>query len=118
MRLPLALLAIAAVLVPATSADARRKATKSEKRAISEIFNAPPKCSKVFVSTVDAHWASYQFNAAKIDVSPCEQVAADGIAVVRKSGGRWRFVTAGSSFECPVPDVPRKVAKDLHVRCH
>lgn len=117
MRKPLALLTLVATLVPVAAADARRKATKSEKRAIARVFNAPPKCAKVFISTVDRRWASYQFNAKKIDVSPCEQAAADGIAVLRKRNGRWRFVTAGSSFECPVPDVPKRIARDLRVRC-
>ena len=32
-------------------------------------------------------------------------------------GGAWRFVTAGSSFDCPVPDVPRRIAKDLKIPC-
>lgn len=115
MRILIALLALSALLV--SSADARRPATKSEKRAISQFFNAPPKCAKIFVSTVDERWASYRFNANKIDVSPCDQVAADGTAVLRKRRGEWRFVTSGSSFDCPVPDTPRKVAKDLRIPC-
>ena len=113
-----AVVTVAFVALLVGSADARRPATKSEKRAISKTFNAPPKCAKIFVSTVDQHWASYQFNAKKIDVSPCDQVAADGIAILRKREGRWKFVTAGSAFDCPVPDTPRKVAKDLRVPCH
>ena len=111
------LLALATCLAVATSADARRKATAKEKRQIAQIFNAPPKCSKVYISTVNERWGSYQFDHRKIDVEPCDQVAADGIAIVRKRNGRWRFVTAGSSFECPVPDVPRRVAKDLRIPC-
>lgn len=117
MRSSLALLLLIAVLVPATGADARRKPSKSEKQAIAEVFNAPPKCAKVFISTVDQQWATYQFNAKKINVSPCEQVAADGVAILKKKGGQWRIVTAGSAFECPISDVPPKVVKDLHVRC-
>lgn len=112
-----ALIAVALVALLAGTADARRPATKSEKRKIAEIFNAPPKCAKIFVSTVDEHWASYRFNAKKIDVSPCDQVAADGTAILRKRGGAWKFVTAGSDFECPVPDTPPAVARDLQVRC-
>ena len=118
MRSALLLTLTAVLLLPVATADARRKATRSEKRAISQVFNAPPKCGKVFVSTVNERWATYQFNHRKIDVSPCEQVAADGVAILKKKRGRWRMVTAGSAFECPVPDTPRKIAKDLRVRCH
>jgi hypothetical protein len=34
----------------------------------------------------------------------------------RKTGG-WKFVVAGSSFECPVPRVPPAVVKDLDIPC-
>jgi hypothetical protein len=113
------LLAALACLTVATTADARRKANRSEKKAIAQRFNAPPKCAKVFVSTVNEHWASYQFNPRKIDVKPCDQVAADGIAILhRKHRSDWRLVTAGSDFTCPVPRVPVRVAEDLRVPCH
>lgn len=117
MRTTVAAVLTAALLLPAATADARRKPTRSEKRAIAEVFDAPPKCAKVFISTVDERWATYQFNHRKIDVSPCDQFVADGVAILKKKRGRWRMVTAGSSFECPVPDVPRRIVKDLHVRC-
>ena len=116
-RLPLVVICLTVLLV--SSADARRQATRSEKRAIAEVFNAPPKCGKFWVSTVAEHWATYRFNPNKIDVKPCDQVAADGVAIVRRKHARdWRFVTAGSAFDCPVPDTPRKVARDLRVECH
>lgn len=117
MRAILSLLAVAALLVPVASADARRKPSKGEKRAIAEVFNAPPKCAKVFVSTVDETWATYQFNANKFEDKTCQQVAADGVAILKRKRGQWRIITAGSAFECPIPGVPPEIVKDLRVRC-
>ena len=47
----------------------------------------------------------------------CADYAADGVAIFKHRRGKWRFVTAGSSFDCPVPDVPRRIAKDLRIAC-
>jgi hypothetical protein len=48
----------------------------------------------------------------------CRRWAADGVAVYkRRTSGGWRFVTAGSAFDCPVPKVPPKVVDDLHIHC-
>ncbi len=117
MRLSLVAVLIAALFVG--SADARRKATKPEKRAIAQVFNAPPKCAKIHISTVNQRFATYRFNPRKFNVKPCEQVAADGVAILKqRRSGRWRIVTAGSAFDCPVPKTPRKVVKDLRVQCH
>jgi len=120
MRLARPLLIALAVLLPLTgvaSAEARRKATHAERAAIAAKFDAPPKCAKVFVSTVDRHWASYRFDGRTFDDPDCRPVAADGVAILQRRNGRWRMVTAGSSFDCPVPRTPPKVAADLRVRC-
>ena len=120
MRLARPLLIALAVLLPLTgaaSAEARRKATHAERAAIAAKFDAPPKCAKVFVSTVDRHWASYRFDWRTFDDPDCRPAAADGVAILQRRNGRWRMVTAGSSFDCPVPRTPPKVAADLRVRC-
>ena len=61
MRTTVAAGLTAALLLPAATADARRKATGGEKRALPQAFNWPPKCAKVFIATVDQRWATYRF---------------------------------------------------------
>jgi hypothetical protein len=38
--------------------------------------------------------------------------------VLHRKHGRWKTVTAGSSFDCPIPDVPKRIVKDLKLRCY
>jgi hypothetical protein len=50
----------------------------------------------------------------------CAKYAANGISIFHYRAGRWRFVTAGSSFvnsdgTCGVPHVPRAVIKDFRL---
>jgi hypothetical protein len=47
----------------------------------------------------------------------CADHVADGVAIFKRRDGTWRFVTAGSSFDCPVPKVPRRIAQDLEILC-
>jgi hypothetical protein len=74
----------------------------------------PKRCVRVRISTVDQRWARANIRARK---ASCAEHAADGVAVFKRRGGSWRFVTAGSSFDCPVPDVPRRIARDLKIPC-
>jgi hypothetical protein len=107
-------LLLAGALVPAL-AQADRAPTKREKAAIARAADVPKRCLRVRVSTVNRRWASaYRRNARE----GCERWQADGVAVFkrRKTGG-WKFVVAGSSFECPVPRVPPAVVKDLDIPC-
>jgi hypothetical protein len=62
----------------------------------------------------DRHWASY-----RVDGRTFDDPAADPppYAILQQRNGRWRMVTAGSSFDRPVPKTPPKVAADLRVRC-
>jgi hypothetical protein len=106
------------LLLGAGSAEARRKPTTAERAAIAARFHAPPKCATVWISTVDHHWATYHFDDAKYKDPDCQPVAADGVAILHFTKGRWRTVTAGSSFTCPVPKTPAKIVKDLHVSCY
>lgn len=71
-------------------------------------------CLRVYVSTVEPSWATIQF----VYVPRCEQQDANGVAVMHRTQGRWRFVTAGSAFTCPIPGhIPRRVQRDLKLSC-
>jgi hypothetical protein len=41
------------------------------------------------------------------------------VVVLKHKGNHWKFVTAGSSFNCPdlYSQVPRKVVEDLGIDC-
>jgi hypothetical protein len=105
------------LVVSVGSAEGRRKATAKERAAIAARFDAPAKCARIWVSTVDRHWATYAFDGTKYQDADCKPAASDGVAILRFRKGAWRIVTAGSSFGCPVPKTPAKVVKDLHVKC-
>jgi hypothetical protein len=112
-RLVLTLFAAALVLPAVAVAD--RAPTKAEATAIATAAKVPARCLKTRVSTVNTNYASsYRRNLRK----GCKAYQADGVAVFkRKQDGAWKFVTAGSAFTCPVPHVPKRVAKDLGIEC-
>lgn len=105
---------VALAAVPAL-AQADRAATKSEAAAIAAAATVPASCLNIHVSTVNEAFASVHIRNGK---ASCRKFQADGVAVYKKNGARWKFVTAGSSFSCPVPKVPRAVARDLGITCH
>ncbi len=105
------------LLVTAASATAQRRPTAGERRAIAKTFDVPAECVKIRVSTVNERWARMHFKGRKFDDPDCRPHAADGIVILRRKGGKWQFVTVGSSFDCPVPDTPPRVAKDLRIPC-
>lgn len=70
-------------------------------------------CQVVTISTVNRSYASLTW-PAKLS-APCERVAANGVVLMRESAGGWGFITAGSSFKCPIKGVPTKVGYDLRV---
>ncbi|MQA74915.1 MAG: hypothetical protein GEU88_11340 [Solirubrobacterales bacterium] len=116
-------LAAAVALVAATAVQADRKPTDKQARAIAKVMDLPAKCARIRVSTRTPRpkWAALTWRPGP----GCEPFAADGVAVVKKKRragrpARWRFVTAGSAFECPglYRDVPRRVARDLGIDCH
>lgn len=110
--LPYAVLLLA--LVPAAPAAADRPATKRERAQVAKAIGVPERCARVRVSTVSRRWSAARMRVRK---ASCRRYAADGVAVFRKRRSGWRFVTAGSSFDCPVPDVPRRIARDLRIPC-
>jgi hypothetical protein len=111
-------LTVVAALSLVAMASADRKPTSKERSQIAAVADLPPKCARVRVSTVTKKpkWGSVSWRNGG---SECEPLAANGVTVVKKSHGHWRFVTAGSSFTCTelYAKVPRAVAKDLKISC-
>ncbi|MDX6607667.1 MAG: hypothetical protein QOD14_2207 [Solirubrobacterales bacterium] len=119
MRLiALVVLAAAATLAVVGVASADRKPTSMERIQIATVVHLPAKCARVRVSTQTRKpkWGSVSF---KPGLSDCEPLASNGVTVVKKTAGRWRLVTAGSSFDCAglYAKVPEAVARDLGIKC-
>ena len=117
---PLAVVAIALVaLASAAVVSADRRATHDERRAIAKVVDLPTKCTKARVATVtpEPKWASASWKPHPKD--KCAPYARDGVAVLKLKREHWKFLTAGSSFDCPAlyRDVPREVADDLGIDC-
>jgi hypothetical protein len=117
----LGVLALAVFAVPAL---ARRPANVSQRARITFAEQGrgfPARCGKVWISTVDSTWASWQF----LNAPGCESYGSDGIGILHVERHRWIQVTAGSAFRCPIqsypgqPHVPNRVAHDLirYIQC-
>jgi hypothetical protein len=109
---------LAAVLLIGGVASADRKPTKKEHHQVAKAAKFPPRCTRVRVSTVvtSPKWASLSWKPGR----NCLKFAADGVAILKKRpGGHWKFVTAGSSFDCgPLyAQVPQAVVQDLGITC-
>jgi hypothetical protein len=99
-------------------AQADRKPTTKERIQIASVIHLPVACARARVATTSRKpkWATVSW----IDGgSQCAPLASNGVTIVHKTSGRWRFVTAGSSFSCSelYDQVPRPVAKDLRIKC-
>jgi hypothetical protein len=110
---------VLAACVPA-AAGARRGAHGRQEAAVLQAArfgrNAPQKCYHVYVSTVSSSWATATFAGSL--AGGCSRVASNGVVVVHFKQGRWHFVTAGSSFGCPIPGhIPSRVQRDLKLTC-
>jgi hypothetical protein len=116
-RLATALLLVAMLAFPAV-VQAERKPTTKEKAQIASIVHLPAVCARVRISTTSKKpkWGSVSWHRAG---SQCEPLASNGVTIVKKSAGRWRFITAGSSFDCKdlYEKVPKQVVMDLRIRC-
>jgi hypothetical protein len=114
-RLTLAAIAALLLCIPAV-AHADRAPTKRERVGVAKAIGVPKRCLATRISTVNKRWSRTRIRNEK---RSCLDHAADGVAIYkrRKGNNKWRFVTAGSSFECPVPDVPRRIANDLRIPC-
>jgi ribosomal protein S14 len=107
------------VVLPA-AAIAHRRATKRERTAIlaavvhqHQLSKAQAACQVVTVSTVNQRFAALAWPAHLSRA--CVRVAANGVIIEHRTTHGWRFVTAGSSFRCPIKGVPGAVARDLGV---
>jgi hypothetical protein len=113
------IVALALALVIVGTAQADRKPSPKERRAVAAVVKLPPECALVRISTVTKKpkWASVRFKPGR---SECEPLASDGVTVATKKNGHWRFVTAGSDFGCSdlSRDVPQAVVEDLGISCH
>jgi hypothetical protein len=113
--LRLAGLLVAALVVAApAAADASRKPTRQEARGVAKKMGVPVRCATIRVSTVSERWASARIKLAD---KRCERWAVDGMAIFKRRRRAWRFVVAGSAFDCPVRQVPRRVQRDLKIPC-
>ena len=110
--------ALVIALLAAAPASADRKPTAKEKAQIASVVHLPVVCAKVRVSTVTkkAKWGSVEFHRGG---SQCDPLASNGVTIAKKTQGRWRFVTAGSSFSCSElnEEVPEAIYKDLGIKC-
>jgi hypothetical protein len=109
---------VVAALLVAGVANADRKPSHKEKVRMARVVDLPAKCATVRVSTETKKpkWGSVSFRPGPKD---CNPFASNGVTVVRKSVGHWRFVTAGSSFDCSslYAQVPKSVVADLGISC-
>jgi hypothetical protein len=120
----LALVAVVAAY-PAV-ALAHKAPTQTQKTALTRAFSAyvhasvPAHCLKYEVSTANRAWAEVEFDGVTHGklVNSCAKYASNGEVIFHFKGGKWRFVTAGSSFvnsngTCGVPGVPKPVVADF-----
>jgi hypothetical protein len=112
---------VAACLLPGI-AVARRLARPAEKTAILVAARRAhqlgsrltARCLNVYVSTVDATWATVGFRY----VNSCLSQSGNGVIIMHHTAGRWRFIVAGSAIYCPLPGhIPPRVQRDLRLVC-
>jgi hypothetical protein len=113
-RRALFLCTIAIIVLAPAVALARRHPNTGERAAIAKRMQIPGECAVIWISTVDRNWASFTTSHKQ----SCIAHAANGIAVLHHRHGRWHLAFEGSDIPCPVPHVPARVAKDLHVHCN
>ena len=103
----------------AAAADARRRATRGERIAITTVvkrtnLNAPARCFplSIAISTVNRNYASAEFRP----IVSCRAQVGDGIFVLRRvRRGVWRILSTGSEHSSR--EAPRGVIRDLLGSC-
>lgn len=119
-RLTIAL-TLAVMLAAPAGAVAKRIVTGSTKmaivRTVPTALPTPLRCLVVYVTTKDGgNWATMGFNNAMLH--SCIRWAANGVAIVHRVDGRWRFVGAGSAeIPCGRLGIPVAVRQDLGLPC-
>jgi len=120
------LLVLAALAVCPAVALAHTAPTQSQRTALTQAFDryvhaaVPAHCLRDEVSTANRAWAEVEFfGVARGKLIPsCAKFASNGEVIFHDRNGKWRFVTAGSSFEnsngtCGARGVPKAVMADF-----
>ncbi|HTX08303.1 MAG TPA: hypothetical protein VME22_06805 [Solirubrobacteraceae bacterium] len=127
MRYVRPLIVLVGLLGFPAAAVASAPATQSQKRALEKALGdgqVPARCLTARISTANRSFAEIYFTglwgAPRPMPSGCEKYAANGVSIFRYRAGRWRGVTAGSSFVtssggCRVPHVPKPVIEDFRL---
>jgi len=128
MRYAKLLVLTAVVAAYPAVALAHKAPTKTQRTALSQAFNryvhasVPAHCLKYEVSTANRAWAEVEFDGVTHGklVPSCAKFASNGEVIFHFKGGKWRFVTAGSSFEnsngtCGARGVPASVVADFRL---
>lgn len=119
MKLLVVAICLGLLAVPGL-AFGRRRASRSERAAVvraaerqGDIGRQQAPCVVIYVSNVNRAWSSLSF--PEKPSRACLPFEANGVSLYHWSHGRWRFVTAGDEFRCPIGGVPSRVAHDLRV---
>jgi hypothetical protein len=77
----------------------------------------PEHCLFAQVTTKDGgNWAEVGFNGPQY--RSCERWGFNGVVILRRTRGRWHYVTAGSALlPCGRLGIPVAVRQDLHLPC-
>jgi hypothetical protein len=111
----IALVAAAAVALPALALGATVSPTPAHKAAIIKAFGDPraaSSCLTVRLAASNHRYASVRPRTAM----SCLKWAFDGVnALKRVTDNHWKVVFEGSSYPCPVAHIPRQVQRDLGI---
>ena len=116
----IAALSLIAYLTPAASAFASRAPTAAERAGILRAVGARPcEARLIRVSTVDRHWALFEFGYARgANFSNCPNVPTGAAFVRRVTSSQWRRKAIGSDITCDQPGLPpSSVQRDLRLTC-
>jgi hypothetical protein len=93
--------------------------TRAERKAIIRAVHARQcESGPIRISTVDPHWASFEYGLARgFDFFSCPNVPT-GRLFVHRSGRRWHVEAGGSDITCDERGLPpRRVQRDLRLVC-
>jgi hypothetical protein len=87
----------------------------ADRAAIIKAFGDPPAASPCLSVRLAASGRSYA-TVRPSRAARCVRWAFDGTNVIRRvTPRRWRVVFEGSSYRCPLANIPRSVQRDLGV---
>jgi hypothetical protein len=120
LRHRLLALAIMAAVLPegALAASGGRSTvtpTKAQRAGILKAFGDPPAAAHCLITRLAAanhNYGTVRFNTSK----KCLKWEADGVNIFeRVNPTRWRERFEGSSYKCPLANIPKSVQRDLGV---